>query len=95
MLRHPGSLCASGLPLRSQGFPLSLATLAHRMGEGLGVRAMGVERVGVRGNRATFASTPELFPRTVKLNESPVKAGGFSGEIGGLKTLALNQGCRR
>ena len=78
MVRDPGSLRASGLPLRSQGFPLSPG-----------------ERVGVRRNRATFASTPELFPRTVKLNESPVTAGGFSGEIGGLKTLALNQGCRR
>ena len=78
MVRDPGSLCASDLPLRSRGFSLSPG-----------------ERVGVRGNGATFASTPEPFPGTVKLNESPVKAGGFSGEIGGLKTLALNQGCRR
>ena len=33
------------------------------------------ERVGVRGNGATLTSKPEPSPRTVKLDESPGKAG--------------------
>ena len=49
MPRDGAILCVSQLPSRGRGFPLSSATLAHRMGEGLGVRAMGVERAGVRG----------------------------------------------
>ena len=35
------------------------------------------ERAGVRGNRATFVSMAEPFPGTVKLDESPGRAGGF------------------
>ena len=75
--RDGANLCVSELPSRSRGFPLSSATLSHRMGEGLGVRAMGVERAGVRGNRATFVSMAETFPGTVKLGQSPGRAGGF------------------
>ena len=51
------------------------------MGEGLGVRAMRVERAGVRGNGANFVSMAEMFPGTVKLDESPVRAGGFPGQM--------------
>ena len=35
------------------------------------------ERAGVRGNGATFVSMAEMFPGTVKLEESPGRAGGF------------------
>ena len=39
------------------------------------------ERAGVRGNGATFVSMVEMFPGTVKLEESPGRAGGFPGQM--------------
>ena len=68
--RDGANLCVSQLPSRSRGFPLSLAALARR-------RSRSGERAGVRGNRATFVSLAEPFPGTVKLDESPGRAGGF------------------
>ena len=88
--------CESANPTRTDSphpgtsFSLSSATLAHRMGEGLGVRAMGVERAGVRGNGATFVSMAEMFPGTVKLEASPGRAGGFPGRMSGLTSAATN-----
>ena len=35
------------------------------------------ERAGVRGNGATFVSMAEMFPGTVKFEESPGRAGGL------------------
>ena len=106
--------CPSDLPSPSRKFPLSPATLAHRIcllrigwgeggrrsdvvfggsGEGLGVRAMGLERAGVRGNAATFVSMAETLPGTVKLDGSPGTAGNFSGRMSissnGLSALPL------
>ena len=36
------------------------------------------ERAGVRGNGATFVSMAEMFPGTVKLEESPRQSRGES-----------------